>query len=356
MTEQSRHWDGVLTGDASLAPYSASEWADQERLEHGQGTIFPNYGILRGSGDGTYSTLRVQAKSPASANVELEIGAALVHGYLYENTAALTLAVGANASGNPRIDTLILRADFIAQTIRAVVKQGTPAVSPARPTLQQDTSIWEIPLADIAVANGFTVINQTDITTRARSVLDLDMGWLPFIYPIDYVSAGNYTLATDAINGSGGAVAIPFMIPAHMLVQDVNVYGTSGLGGMNLQWGLYKQDVNDGNTAEKTLRLVANGAASSGAVTTARWTLIATPAPQYIPPGFYWLVIRNNGGSSFSIGKIAASALEQNMSMNHATAVSGITQTLDMVTGWTAGSSHLGASIRGRVFGQTTVF
>src|SRR5689334_16416544 len=258
MSEISSVWDNIITGDATQAPYSASEWAAREKLLHGQGTVFPNYGTISGTGDGTYPPLQVQAKSPASSNIEVEIGSALVAGYLYQNTAALTFTIGANASGNPRIDTVILRVDFTAQTVRAVVKQGTPAGSPVRPSLQQDASLWEIPLADIAVANGFSVINQTDITNRQRFIQDIPKGWLPVVYPIGYIAGGNYTLGTTGLNAGGGGVAIPFVFDAPMLIHEVTVYGTSGIGGMNLQWGLYHQDVNDGNTAENTVRLLAS--------------------------------------------------------------------------------------------------
>src|SRR5262245_16342459 len=134
MTQSSQPWEGILVGDASIAPYSSTEWAHFWALIHGTGTQFPNYGVLRGTGDGTYEPLFVKQTSVSSAAVEVELGAALVHGRLYESTAAETLSIGANASGNARIDTVILRVDFTAQTIRLAVKQGTPAASPARPS------------------------------------------------------------------------------------------------------------------------------------------------------------------------------------------------------------------------------
>src|SRR5688500_5163194 len=161
MTQTSAPWEGILLGDAADAPYSSAEWAHLWALLHGVGASFPNYGVIKGTGGGTYDPLQVTATSPASVTVEVQAGAALVNGRLYENTSAVTLAVSANASGNPRIDTVIMRVDYIAQTVRLVIKQGTPAVSPARPALQQDTSIWETPLADIAVANGFSTLTQT---------------------------------------------------------------------------------------------------------------------------------------------------------------------------------------------------
>ena len=131
MTERSEVWDGIILGDSTDAPYSSLEWAHRTALLKGIGSVFPNYGIISGSGAGTYPPLEVRAKSPASTNIEIEIGAALVNGRLYETTAAITLTVGANASGNPRIDTALLRVDYVAQTVRAILKQGTPAGSPA---------------------------------------------------------------------------------------------------------------------------------------------------------------------------------------------------------------------------------
>ncbi|MES2405559.1 MAG: hypothetical protein V4567_14660, partial [Pseudomonadota bacterium] len=51
---------------------------------------------------------------------------------------------------NPRIDRVVLRADFVNNNIVLDVLQGTPAVSPAAPALTQNTSIWEISLAQMS--------------------------------------------------------------------------------------------------------------------------------------------------------------------------------------------------------------
>lgn len=101
-------------------------------------------------------------------SVLLNIGSALVDGTEYQNSAALTLSITANASGNPRIDTIVLRKVFATQTIRAFVLAGTPAASPVPPSLTQSTGVtWEIPIADIAVANGAVSITNANITPRA---------------------------------------------------------------------------------------------------------------------------------------------------------------------------------------------
>jgi len=166
MTESSRFWTGTTTGDAG--PYSAAQFADFARFVAGyggEGAAANNEGVLLGSGDGNFPALWVMQDSPASANVRLAIGRAAVQGYEYLNDAIKLFAVAANSSGNPRIDTLVLRVDFVAQTVRAVLKQGTPAGSPTRPALTQSAGVlWESPLADIAVANAFVSLADAVIT------------------------------------------------------------------------------------------------------------------------------------------------------------------------------------------------
>lgn len=358
MSETSQVWDGISVGDAAaVAPYSASEWAARQKLLQGQGTVFPNYGVLHGTGDGTYSPLQVQAKSPASTQIEVEAGSALVNGYLYQNTAALSFTIGANASGNPRVDTVILRVDFVGQTVRLVVKQGTPAGSPVAPTMQQDATYWEIPLADIAVANGFATLPQSTITNRQRGVKSIGAGWQPYAYPLNYVingayNARSYTLAA----GTSSALAVPVFINANFLLQDIVFYNGSGASGITaINWGFYIEDVNDGNTAENTLRLVASGSATINQVSGGNVTITASPAPQILTPGLYWFVLQNASTNPILVGSLAASTLDTTPFIFRNTGLSSIPQTLDMVTGWSTNTDKLGIYFRGRVFGKTAV-
>lgn len=165
MAETSRFWDGIATGDAATAPYSSDEYARVQRdLIRASGA---DSGPLMGTGVAPDLGLTVRATTPVSASVEVTAGSAIVRGTWYASDATETLAIGANASGNPRIDTIILRKDYAAQTIRLVVLPGTPAVAPVAPALTQTDGVtWEIPLADIAVANGFATLANAVITPR----------------------------------------------------------------------------------------------------------------------------------------------------------------------------------------------
>jgi hypothetical protein len=133
---------------------------------------------LLGDAEGvhSYSDLRVTPNSPAAMNVLVAPGRGLVNGdavarqgaYLLEQASQMTVPIAANASGNPRIDLVVLRdydgaadggsASADKGTIEVV--QGTPAGSPTVPSLPAGA----IPLAQVAVANGASSIVTANIT------------------------------------------------------------------------------------------------------------------------------------------------------------------------------------------------
>lgn len=358
MTEYGAPFDGILTGDASVAPYSAAEWARIWKLQHGAGGIFPNYGVFYSSGDGTNGALEVRATAVISSNIEVQLGAALVDGRFYETTTVVTLAIAANASGNARIDTVILRLDYAGQTIRAAIKQGTPAASPARPTLQQDATYWEMPLADIAVANGFTVINQTDITDRRRAVHASAAGWQPIVNPPGYAAGLNYDAANLNITIVNDSVVLPMSLSGNMLVQEVQVRHITTAITYAMDWAIYFEDLNDGNPAEQTLRQVAIGGGTAAVGGTTNISLPATPAPQYLPPGAYWLALRWTGGSvgGIQIGRIVGTSFDYGNYIG-LTTIAGATlpKTYNLPLGAPT-ASGLAIRIRGRIAGNTAAY
>lgn len=367
MTQYGAPFDGIALGDATKAPYSAAEWTRIWMLRHGVGAAFPNYGVIPGTGGGSYPPLYVLAQSPATANVDIQIGAGLIQGYFYETTAAVTLTVGANSSGNARVDTVVLRLDFASQTVRLAIKQGTPAASPVAPTMQQDASFWEIPLANIAVANGFTTLAQTTITQRQRSVLASSLGWLPYAYPIPFIPGSNYEGAdgtSHSMAANGESFAFPIVLTANILVADV-IFRTATIStAYEWGWDIYVQDVNDGNSAENTLRRVmqSNGNAT-GTTAGAVGQLSLAPAgggAAPLAPGEYWLVIQNRHATNALTLKSVnpANAFESGTGLWQRKATTNPNgNTLDFVAAtWTKVTTYPAVKLRGRVFGQTSVY
>lgn len=104
--------------------------------------------------------------------VQTAIGKAWIQGFYFEQTDDYyAIGLNPNTSGNPRIDLLVLQLNLVDDTIVYAVLEGTPAMSPVAPSPQQDDDIWELPLAQIYVADSATIITSMDITDeRVRSM------------------------------------------------------------------------------------------------------------------------------------------------------------------------------------------
>lgn len=161
MTQSSYPFDGTSTGDVAAgiytAPYSSAEFSSviHKRLasDSARGFVIPGYA----------NNLAVTANSPAAMNVLVATGAAHIAGRFYETDTQETLTIGASDPANPRIDRIILRVSYAAQTIRLAVLAGTPAATPVLPTLTQNATTYEISLAYVWVAAAVASIAATEV-------------------------------------------------------------------------------------------------------------------------------------------------------------------------------------------------
>jgi hypothetical protein len=133
--------------------YGAAEWREYfDALVTG--------GIV---GDIT-NELQVKPQAVPNKTVYVDTGAIMIKGAMRSLITTEELALTDNTSGNPRIDRIIARLNYTDRKIEFVVKQGTPAVSPSAPALTRNETAWELSLAQIAVANGYSTITVTEIT------------------------------------------------------------------------------------------------------------------------------------------------------------------------------------------------
>lgn len=175
MTEFSYPWDGESPGDAG--PYTSAQWAAAWRALF-QGALAGQYntGVIPRTGDGINAPLKVDVTSPATNQVRVYTGSALVAGRFYNSDAIELVTIAANSDPNPRIDRIVLRTIFADQTIRIVRLQGTPAASPSAPTLTQNNVIFDIPLAQVAVPSGFLTISTGVTDERTYPVTPTSQG------------------------------------------------------------------------------------------------------------------------------------------------------------------------------------
>ena len=130
-----------------------AEW--RKMAKHWRGT-----GVL----DNEDNELAVTQSTPAAMSVQVDTGKAWIQGHYMGSDAAVTKALSPGDPSNPRIDRIVVQADFVNNTIDIVVLEGTPGASPSAPTLTQDASTWEISLAQVDVATGATSVVDADIT------------------------------------------------------------------------------------------------------------------------------------------------------------------------------------------------
>lgn len=99
-------------------------------------------------------------------NINLSAGFAIVRGHAYENTSSLALTIGtAPASGQTRLDAIILRMDQAANTVMCVVKPGTANSSGGvLPSLVQTDATFEFMIAPVTVTGGTATITSGMIT------------------------------------------------------------------------------------------------------------------------------------------------------------------------------------------------
>ena len=196
------------------ATYSAEEYGEIQRYLIGFDANDANRGPVKNL---TTYDLQVTEAAPPALSVVVHPGVALNHGFWYVSDADETVAIPANMSGNLRIDRIVLRYGFADGRIRIHHLQGVPAGAPVPPALVQGAVSWDIPLAQIAVADGAGNIIDANISDE-RYYANLPMGCY-----------------AELANNSGGDVeanAVVILGPAAESFDTTNVQGDPDVIGV----------------------------------------------------------------------------------------------------------------------------
>ncbi|MFE6282426.1 hypothetical protein [Streptomyces sp. NPDC057877] len=120
---------------------------------------------MRFSDNGVYGnptdTQVVTAGIGLSVDIRAEVYASVRGHAWYSGTSTVNLAVAANASGQTRVDRVVLRLDRSDWTVRAVVKQGTPGEGPPVLTTGEGFTTYEVLLANVTILSGAGTVTVT---------------------------------------------------------------------------------------------------------------------------------------------------------------------------------------------------
>lgn len=104
----------------------------------------------------------VTTAAAGTRTVSVSAGVAVLPGPLVESSAAETRTFAANATGSNRVDYLVLRGDWVANTATIVVVQGSSSSTPPALT-QTEGALWEMPLARVTVRPSVTTLLSSDV-------------------------------------------------------------------------------------------------------------------------------------------------------------------------------------------------
>ena len=108
--------------------------------------------------------MKVNAKSGMTVTVNAGFG--FINAKYIQNTSDYDITLDTADTTNPRIDRVVIGLNTANRAITIYVLKGTAAATPEAPALTRTSTIYELCLADIAVAANATAITQADITDR----------------------------------------------------------------------------------------------------------------------------------------------------------------------------------------------
>jgi len=121
--------------------------------------IWQDDGVV--AGDPSSMSLKVTTLGEPGV-IYVETGQAYIAGFYYELTNQLAVGVPENDEDDSRIDLVILRLDKSSNGIEVAYKEGIPASSPVPPTLENDSSVRELALAQIRMGPHSSSVPNTE--------------------------------------------------------------------------------------------------------------------------------------------------------------------------------------------------
>lgn len=127
---------------------------------------------------------------------------------------------------------------------------------------------------------------------------------IPYVYGGN-AHPGSITSGTLVLPASGGAVAIPIIVPSRMLAASVTVWCADTTGTHTLEAALYPDSDTNGLPSMHQAGLL--GSWTWTAVGASARTGITTEVE--LAAGAWWLVIRNVGAATTALGRVAPGSL-----------------------------------------------
>lgn len=204
MTQRSKFWNGLSTGDALEAPYDApTEFAAVMRDLSVVGGTVNLSGVF-------HRVLNELAPTAGVGVININTGRAMVYGTWYESDGVISMPAS-TPSGANRFDRIVLRKDWSAQTIRLLTLTGVEGG--IVPLLTQVVGgVWDMNICSYL------------ITTAGSITVTDERNFLPFlINPVVQV----YNSTIQPIPASDAQIALAW--DTNLYITDASMHSVSVL-------------------------------------------------------------------------------------------------------------------------------
>ncbi|MBA4495092.1 hypothetical protein ACFO25_09875 [Paenactinomyces guangxiensis] len=152
------------------------QWSQMARYWRNDGILPDNPGGAFTAPNDIQNKLQVVGDD-STLSVIVFTGSAWIQGHFFDTDSNIDKTLSSvTTSGNSRIDMVVLRLDWLENTISVEVIEGTEATNPTAPSLTKNFgSRWEIPLAQVAVPYGATTGLDCTIVDKRKPALSVDM-------------------------------------------------------------------------------------------------------------------------------------------------------------------------------------
>jgi hypothetical protein len=165
--------------------YGSAEWRE-----------YFNTLVKNGVVPGRDNELEVKPQGTPNKTVYIDLGAIFINGAIRIVDNVINLSFTDNTSGSTRIDRVVARLNLQESTrkLEFAVKEGDPGGG--APALTQTADIYEVSLAQVELANGYSTITSSEITderefSKIKVMFDADV--LDGQLPSYYLSRDNHT-------------------------------------------------------------------------------------------------------------------------------------------------------------------
>lgn len=155
------HFRFFNSNEGDIREYQASEFAE----------YFSKF-----LSDGVYSEnglMGLKVSIVSGFNIKVGTGFAFIKGYLYKNDAEISFILDSADTVLDRIDRIVLKLDIVNRTMNVQLKKGVMGSNPSPPTLTDNASVKELPIASIRVNHGVTSGIITDERVPVHSLIEI---------------------------------------------------------------------------------------------------------------------------------------------------------------------------------------